>query len=390
MKNHTKLFKTIPLILFVFVHFYSRSQSACPLTATQTILHPNVCQNELAQVEFTITALGTPTYTLSYLENGASKTVSTVGSNSLAVVTVVTSTPGKVAYQLTQIQDANGCVTPLTIPADTLTINSLPQATLTGSGSACEDSLAPVLTFSGISGTPPFYFTFTINGGDASIVHSTTSTYNLPTSTEETGTFTYSLLSVTDKNCTDAVAGQTAIVSVDPNPQAAFIISPERVSLSAPTVTIDNFSIGVTNWKWDFGDSSISLSDNPISHTYKDTGTYKIKLIASNNAQCKDSTYQIVRVYQPLKLFVPNAFTPNGDSINDEFKAQGDGIVKFEMKIFDNHGQIAFTSNDINKGWDGKSGGSNPPPQTFVYVINLRALSDRHDYTYRGTVTIVR
>ena len=395
MKNHTQLFKTVLLILFVFIHFCSRSQPCPTLTATQTIPQP-VCQNDVAKVEFTATTTSTSPYVFSYYEtvNGGAqmaKTATTTGTNSLtAVIGVNTSTPGKIAYQLTQIQDANGCITPLTIPADTLTINSLPQATLTGSGSACEDSLASPLTFSGIAGTPPFDFTFTINGGDPSIVHSTTSTFALPTSTEETGTFAYSLSSVTDKNCTNSVTGQTATVFVDPNPQVAFTINPERISLSDPTVTIDNFSIGVTYWKWDFGDSSMSFSSNPVNHTYKDTGVYKIKLVASNASQCKDSSYQIVRVYQPLKLFVPNAFTPNGDSINDEFKAQGDGIGKFEMKIFDNHGQITFTSNDINKGWDGKSGGSTPPPQTFVYVINLRALSDRHDYTYRGTVTLVR
>jgi len=297
-----------------------------------------------------------------------------------------------VSYQLTGIQDNSGCSTAsVTASPETLTINPLPQATLSGSGTVCQGSAAPVLTFAGVSGSGTFHFTFSINGGDQiTLAGKANDTLLYTTSADEPGTYIYSLSKVSDENCTNSVSGQTATISVDPNPQAAFIINPERISISDPTVTIDNFSIGVTDWKWDFGDGNMSLSDNPVSHTYKDTGTYKIKLIVANSAQCKDSTYQIVKVYQPLKLFVPNAFTPNGDNINDEFKAQGDGIIKFEMKIYDNHGHIAFSSNDINKGWDGKSGSSNPPSQTFVYVINLRALNDKHDYTYRGVVTLVK
>jgi len=393
MKNYRQFLKTVLVTLLLLTHVYSYSQPPCPLTATQTILTPEVCQDDLGQVKFTATTPGTIPYTFTYLENGVTKTATTVGSNSVAVVGVVTSVPGNIPYQLTGIQDASGCSTAsLTVPAETLTINPLPQATLiSGSGGACQGSAAPVLTFAGVAGTGTFNFTFSINGGNGiTLPGKANDTLLYTTSTDESGTYVYSLTSVSDKNCTNSVSGQTATISVDPNPQAAFTINPERISISDPTVTIDNFSIGVTDWKWDFGDSSISLSNNPVSHTYKDTGTYKIKLVATNNAQCIDSTYQIVRVYQPLKLFVPNAFTPNGDNVNDVFKAQGDGIAKFEMEIFDNHGQIAFTSNDINKGWDGKSGGGNPAPQTFVYVINLRALSDKHDYTYRGVVTLVR
>jgi gliding motility-associated-like protein len=53
-------------------------------------------------------------------------------------------------------------------------------------------------------------------------------------------------------------------------------------------------------------------------------------------------------------LYVPNAFTPNGDHLNDFFAAKGEGITSFSMNIFDRWGNLLFATDDINKGWNGK------------------------------------
>ena len=53
-------------------------------------------------------------------------------------------------------------------------------------------------------------------------------------------------------------------------------------------------------------------------------------------------------------LYVPNAFTPNSDNLNETFLAKGTGITSFDMSIFDRWGNLLFTSDDLNKGWDGK------------------------------------
>jgi gliding motility-associated-like protein len=58
-------------------------------------------------------------------------------------------------------------------------------------------------------------------------------------------------------------------------------------------------------------------------------------------------------------LYVPNAFTPNGDHLNEIFLAKGTGIISFDMKVFDRWGNLIFISNDINKGWSGIIQGGN-------------------------------
>lgn len=91
-------------------------------------------------------------------------------------------------------------------------------------------------------------------------------------------------------------------------------------------------------------------------------------------------------------LYVPNAFTPNGDGKNDFFMSKGDGILQFEMSIFDRWGNKIFYSNDLNKGWDGKVSGNSEVAQkdTYVYVIDIKALGNKHDYTYKGCFDLVR
>jgi len=91
-------------------------------------------------------------------------------------------------------------------------------------------------------------------------------------------------------------------------------------------------------------------------------------------------------------LYIPNTFTPNGDGVNDEFKPKGDGLTKYEMLIYDRWGNMVFYSDDINKGWSGKANGGRDVAQedAYVYVINLRALGNKHDYVYRGTINLIR
>jgi gliding motility-associated-like protein len=366
-----------------------------PALVADLSVTPKVCENQPAQLSLNVTTLGTPPYSFKYTENGVQNIpASTVGTNPLAVVGVSTSVTGKIPYLLTEVRDANNCHWNPNV-ADTMLVLPTPDAVISGGGDACKDSIAPVITFAGTIGTKRFNFTYDINGKDSAIVSTSSndSIYSLPTSTSKVGTFIYKLKRVTDANgCSKTINGQTITVVVGQNPQAGFKVTPERASILEPTIDISNYSIGAKTFLWHFGDTTgTSVSDNPKNHTYKDTGTYKIRLLTTNG-KCKDSTFQIVRVYAPLLLYVPSSFSPNADGINDEFKAEGDGFVKFEMMIFDRWGQLIFESNDINKGWNGKAKGGSDIAQidSYIYVVNVRAINDKHDYTYRGVVTLIK
>jgi gliding motility-associated-like protein len=73
------------------------------------------------------------------------------------------------------------------------------------------------------------------------------------------------------------------------------------------------------------------------------------------------------------KLWVPNAFTPDGNNVNDIFYAYSStDLVKFEMFIFSRWGEVIFESKDIYKGWDGNFQGSPCPMGVYTYLIRYK------------------
>ncbi len=140
---------------------------------------------------------------------------------------------------------------------------------------------------------------------------------------------------------------------------------------------------------WDFGDTAkASTVKNPF-HTYDKEGTYKVTLIVTNSEGCMDTTEQQLVVHPALSFYYPNAFSPNGDILNDYYGGYGNGIVTYEMYIFDRWGQLIFKSTDINQMWDGKVKGEIVTED--VYIAKFRVTGFLNDAIESTTeVTIVR
>jgi gliding motility-associated-like protein len=131
---------------------------------------------------------------------------------------------------------------------------------------------------------------------------------------------------------------------------------------------------------WNFGDGSV-IKDNQfiVSHVFPDTGYYDVSLIAINEYGCIDTLTKTIRVRPDFALYTPNAFTPNGDGINDTFFPEGVGIDletgNFTFLVFDRWGEVIFESNSKNVPWDGiahKKGGKKVV-QSGVYVWKIIA-----------------
>jgi len=96
-----------------------------------------------------------------------------------------------------------------------------------------------------------------------------------------------------------------------------------------------------------------------------------------------------------IKISFPNAFTPNGDGLNDEFKAitsWGDYLYSFSMEIYNRWGGLVFKSDNISQSWDGKCKGEACPAGTYIFnvVYNSTAGISLATETKMGTVTLVR
>lgn len=91
-------------------------------------------------------------------------------------------------------------------------------------------------------------------------------------------------------------------------------------------------------------------------------------------------------------VWVPNAFTPNGDSANDEFLPQfGCPPIEYSLEIFDRWGELIFSTTDPNDGWDAtQKGGANAPVGVYVWRIKFRAYEGDKPRKLTGQVTLVR
>jgi gliding motility-associated-like protein len=187
------------------------------------------------------------------------------------------------------------------------------------------------------------------------------------------------------------------MITVFPRIEAEFVYSPTTVSSLDPDVFFYDQSTNAAYWNWSFGDTMSGIYnhsfDQSPNHSFYGPGTYTIWLIATNSSGCVDSVSHVLEVKEPLSFFVPNAFTPNNDGLNDVFMPVGLGIDpnNFIMYIFDRWGEAIYNSNDLYKGWNGRTEGSDKLCQMGVYVwlIDYKDINgDRHKIN--GRVTLVR
>lgn len=207
---------------------------------------------------------------------------------------------------------------------------------------------------------------------------------------------TYSVIITDSKGCLEV---QQVTINGVPPPQADFNYSPEFVSYLEPLVSFYDASTGDPYyWSWNFGDPASGSNDsssfqNPI-HTYSDTGYYCITLIVYDSTRvCSDTAVKCLKIEPDFTFYIPNAFTPNHNGINEIFYGYGTYIKEFEIMIFDRWGNLIFESNDLMKGWDGKvqGGSSGEMAQEDVYVWKVKILDVRDlTHNYVGHVTIIR
>ncbi len=167
------------------------------------------------------------------------------------------------------------------------------------------------------------------------------------------GTYT---LTVTDTiNCVESGSIELIV-----NQGLAIAFAPTDTLWVEPGFILDAGQ-GASVYAWNTGDSTSSIEIDT-------TGLYQVELISFEGCKSLDSV-QIL--FGGDAFYLPNAFTPNGDGLNDTFSAipKYDYVNKYHMSIFNRWGQKIFETKDINNGWDGTFAGSPCMQGTYVYQI---------------------
>lgn len=153
----------------------------------------------------------------------------------------------------------------------------------------------------------------------------------------------------------------------------------ECIPLDDPLVTFTDLSTGATGGQWDFGDGATMDYETAVypQHEYTDTGQYVVTLIVTNDGGCSDTTEKDLCVTVDYKLHIPNAFTPNGDGLNDVFQPVGVGIAEFRMDIFNRWGEKVYVLESIEDSWDGSLRGNICPNGVFAYYVYATVLVNK-------------
>lgn len=139
----------------------------------------------------------------------------------------------------------------------------------------------------------------------------------------------------------------------------------------------------------DFDVINLSFQDLKFDYTFTEEGTTYVRFVCANSdGSCEHHSDIYTISVGASSLKCPNAFSPNGDGINDEWKVSYSGIISFECSIFDRYGHKMISFSDPSQGWDGKHNGKNVPSGAYYYVIKARG-ADGKDYKLSGDINIV-
>ena len=209
----------------------------------------------------------------------------------------------------------------------------------------------------------------------------------------ESTTFSYVLPN--SNGCDSTV---TVNLSVTPEPVASFTSSPELLEFGLTEIQLIDQSTGQINaWDWIFtaenGTVQTSNLQNPIFNLSNTIGSITFQLTVSNNQGCSDDVISVLNIIEDAAIYIPNTFSPDGDAFNNTFHVFGKNISSkgFELTVFNRWGEVIFSSQDPNVGWDGYVVDRGPSPVgVYSYRLSYSFVNRDESEIIHGHVHLLR
>jgi gliding motility-associated-like protein len=203
-----------------------------------------------------------------------------------------------------------------------------------------------------------------------------------------TGTNTYT---VTGTDANGCINTDNVTITVLPVPVADFSAD-TTIGYSPLNVTFTNNSANANQMFWDFADNNSFVNDNnqTVNYSFTNIGTYPVILVASNGI-CTDSALVNITVLpfpDPI-IYIPNVFTPNGDSVNDVFWIDVKFAATIEVQIFNRWGDLMLEMKNFTDRWDGKINGNEVSDGVYFHKYIILDLNGKTVQGH-GNITIER
>lgn len=259
----------------------------------------------------------------------------------------------------------------------------------------------PVVSFSAdsLEGCEPLLVTFTNNSFIAGQSANWQFGDNQSDDFLEQGQHLYTLagnydvsLTVTNPSGCSNTATNLDYITVFPNPMAAFTYSVDLLDTGS-IVQFNDLSTNAVTWNWLFNSSSAQFVQNPVNF-YSSAGEYSVQLEVISTEGCVSQSERFLTVFEPFAVYVPNAFTPDGDERNNTFYPviSGENLSEFEFSIFNRWGDQVFTSNESNEGWNGADmkTGREAMDGVYSWKIVIRQKDSANVILKYGHVSLIR
>ena len=238
--------------------------------------------------------------------------------------------------------------------------------------------LGQSVQFNNLSATQ-LQYRWNFGDGDSSFLFAPSHVYT------SVGAFTAQLI-ITDSAACNILDTVTHTVQTIADPIANFTLPSDTV-IYERVVAFTNHSLNYNQLLWNFGDSTTSDETNP-THIYEGSGWIRVCLAASNDL-CADTFCKDVYIsFIPL-IGVPNAFSPNGDGVNDVVYVEGKGITELLFRIYNRWGEKVFESHDQRIGWDGTYKGVLQEVDVYTYTVEATFVN-RQTKMLKGNITLLR
>lgn len=180
----------------------------------------------------------------------------------------------------------------------------------------------------------------------------------------------------------------TVLVTVIPKP----LISAGNDTAVVVNEPLQLNATGGVSYQWSpsFNLSAANVA-NPVAVFSGPSAGLQYRVTGIDSAGCIASAYIMIKVFETgPTVFVPTAFTPNNDGLNDLLRPVGAGIKNIEFfSIYNRWGQLLFSTQQNGKGWDGRLNGTPQPAGTYVWQVKATDYTGK-SYFRKGVVTLIR
>lgn len=144
--------------------------------------------------------------------------------------------------------------------------------------------------------------------------------------------------------------------------------------------------------EWLDNGERFSMEENPY-YAFPDTGIHQVQQVVYSREGCIDTMTQYIDVKPEITYYLPNAFTPNWDTKNDEYGGKGflRGISNFEMQIWNRWGELVFQTTNPDERWNGQKNNNGSPVPSGTYVCHTNFTGPRgEDFQFKSYVLVTR